>query len=562
MRLTQPLHPGMGANVLTLLEQMAPLPPFGFVAGQAVASALVDLYGAGGGVYNDVDVFVRTPFTSHRQDSLVLLPQRYAPEIAMRPAPSPDGGEAPEYSFMALQQTLVAAPTYSISGVRREELLNEVFYHTSSPMDAVASARCVLASFDINAVRVGVDLASGQLIWDVHFEQFCHTGELRLCALHTPYHSLLRLIRKAKELPEVSVNLEASAALVGLLSAPAVKETITRFNAATFWFGAKYLEQAKVLKGELAPYFSPKSEWRFFDAAKNKARRGYGDETAEAFELGTMLRRGEVPAELAAMGSDRLIDLLTMPGRVYRHFDATTRGQVSVPRTWMSKLLALPSIGAQAALVGPAYAAELPVAAAGRELAAFLTRHPVAAERMMGQQAHEQLATLRAVQNYLQGCSIPDADYVIERAASVSSAGTLPAMVSACGSVISEERDQVLGELSVPINFDESMWAQWPRAEVKVLQNRRAMLEWSARHELELPLYWGAGALYIGINLGRNPRDVSLVRFPIDEPSRLLDSGFRVTRRKRMPVAMQSCHRELCIVLYNYAGKQGWRKPR
>ena len=44
--------------ILAKLGEMATLPANGILAGQSVASALMDLCGMGGGVYNDIDIFL------------------------------------------------------------------------------------------------------------------------------------------------------------------------------------------------------------------------------------------------------------------------------------------------------------------------------------------------------------------------------------------------------------------------------------------------------------------------------------------------------------------------
>ena len=51
------LHPGMGESIVAHLSQFGNLPKTGILAGQAVDSAITDLFGNGGGVYNDLDIF-------------------------------------------------------------------------------------------------------------------------------------------------------------------------------------------------------------------------------------------------------------------------------------------------------------------------------------------------------------------------------------------------------------------------------------------------------------------------------------------------------------------------
>lgn len=542
----------MGAAVLTHLRRLVNLPERGFVAGQAVASALEDLYGAGGGVYNDVDVFIRAPQFSKPRERLVLLPSRYATELILDLVPGTEYGQLP------MQQTLVAAPTYTISGVRRNELLNEVFYSTSQILGPVSSARCVLTSFDINAVRVGVDIETGLLLWDPAFAQFARTGELRLCALHTPYHSLVRLLRKFRELPNVTVDVEASASLVAVLSAPEVRRSLEKEKAATFWFGAKYAEQARAVAGNLAPYFSLRSQHRYYDEIARKVRPGFGDETSAPYELSTLRRRGEPDVTCSARLGENLLDMLTLPAQIYEHFAITSRRSIVVPAVpWKAEVLKLAPLAAQHQSFGAGYLDGLVSATPARTLAKLLAPRLGVACNLQGLTAAEQLALFERVGAHLEAAGVPDVDHIRDSGAFDSVISDLTAWIQGCEKALARERARRLGALAVPTVLDESVWAEWPGAKVTLLSTERMLREWCARHGWTAPMFSG-GYLWIGADLGRHAKDTSLLHFYVDGGALLLGRRAGFEKRGRMPVALQPAHQKLRLLLHGFARSEGW----
>jgi hypothetical protein len=542
----------MGAAVLTHLRRLVVLPERGFVAGQAVASSLDDLYGAGGGVYNDVDVFIRAPSFTTPRERLVLLPSRFTTQLCLQPAP----GAA--YDHLALRHTVISAPTYTISGVRRRDLLNEVFYTTSKVLGPLESARCVLTSFDINAVHVGVDIATGELVWDLAFEHFARTSELRLCALHTPYHSLVRLLRKQQELPRVTVNAEASASLVGLLSTPGVRRSIEMHKAATFWFGAKYAEQAQAVRRELSPYFSLRTEHRYFDDVTRRVKKGFGDETNAPYELSTLVRRGEPAVTCSPSVGDSLVDMLALPAQVYAKFDATSRSSIVVPAIpWKAAVAQLPALDAQQQLFGPGYFDRFDSAAQARTLAKALTPRLGVANLLKGLDGVAQLEWVTRALAFLESEGVPDVDHILNHAVFHSVPGDGASWLQGCELVLKQERARQLGKVSFAPVLDEAVWAEWPDAKIVHLATERLMREWCIQNHWETPLTM-SGYLWLGVSLGRHARDTSMVRLEVDRSTGMLTTRGKTSKRVRMPVALQESHKRLYILLRGYARTEGW----
>jgi hypothetical protein len=111
--------------------------------------------------------------------------------------------------------------------------------------------------------------------------------------------------------------------------------------------------------------------------------------------------------------------------------------------------------------------------------------------------------------------------------------------------------------LAVPTVLDEAVWAEWPDTQVTLLSTERMLREWCAHHGWEFPTLLHS-YLWIGVNMGRHPRDTSLVRFAVDRGTGLLGGRHGFETRARMPVAMQKDHKKLRILLHGFARTEGW----
>lgn len=219
MQSNLPLAPSMGELVLQRLQQIAPtqslqgqlLHPGCYdiiIAGQAVASAVSELFGGGTGVvYNDIDAFV------------LLHPGLEAPnEPAQRKGPrsvvhtltqssvriEEDYGQLKSWSERA----------FRLRTTRREGLLNEVlcdYYLLPSwnKQGALLRVFCAreavrfLQTFDLNCVQVGVRLSDKSLVWTPAFERFHRTREMLVETVTTPLHTAIRWFKKKRELEGV-----------------------------------------------------------------------------------------------------------------------------------------------------------------------------------------------------------------------------------------------------------------------------------------------------------------------------------------------------------------------
>ncbi len=558
-RLHQPLHPDMGTVVLDALRSRAELPPSGVLAGQAVASALEDCFGRGGGVYNDIDVFRQLPHRApsrEREDR--IAPTLSMCALAVSRMPEKD---AEDYDHLKLVPTLVTHETYRIERAVRRDALNVVLYRASGIPNAEPLR--VLRGFDLNCVRVGVDLQTRRLVWTPDYEAFLRTSELRLCAAHTPFHSLLRLLKKREELADVTLPLEASLALAALMAQPEHRRALQERRTATFWYGSKYQALARSFRASLGSTF--RLETHLLRKGERGALvRGAGDETSNAALFGTLVPRSPPDASperpLPALSENPRLDVHRLPGLVYRAFEAPSkRSRVAVsgwstltrPGSWSAPFAAL---GADRYFEG--WRARDSIA----RLQQGLQDAPV--ELMLHRSAREQLGLLQLVRETVRASGAPDRPH-LERA-TLAELATQPGLApgQACEQVLRLERGQRLSRMAASFEVRESVWRTHlahPSATLHRLDSMREAREFAYRHGWttlleEVPLL--SGLVLAGAG-ARHPRDVAVLCFETDTARTGLEWRFRVFRRTRMPAVLVEAWLGAVLALFEDARAQG-----
>jgi hypothetical protein len=305
------LRPEMGTAVIRYLSQFAELPKAGILAGQAVASAVDDLWGRkGSGVYNDLDVFRRvSPNWDIRQDRANQTADRRTMG-AMRC--SGDG-------YGAMSQMIELVEGYAIQSVNRQGMLNFVNCTLSHGLlDVGLTARRVIGSFDLNCVRVGVDLARGKLIWDRHFERFLGSRQIEITMVHTPWHTFLRLCKKLDELQGVYADVEAAAVICAGVTRSYCLSAMVREKNLSLQFGKKHVELAEKYRSLWAPYFDLesttllKTNSGWIDVLRKPEWMGAGEPGKEV-TLWTMHPKGEIDRSMQQK-LDRMGQAVVMMG--------------------------------------------------------------------------------------------------------------------------------------------------------------------------------------------------------------------------------------------------------
>lgn len=245
------LQASMGAAVLEKLGAMAPLPSSGYVAGQAVASAISELFGDGRAViYNDVDVFRDARGDSDGPDydyDAAPRSERKRPALSLTQF---CGNElVREYGQISLN----AVKRYQVRRVSRDGMLNEVHceFEEVTPQD-------FLATFDMNCVQVGVDIETKALFWTPAFDEFCRTRQLDIASMHTPFHSLIRYFRKRRELEGVYGNDERMIEMAGVAYHRGLEMKqgkLAEFADLRWRFGHVMVEKYREVASDILPHF-------------------------------------------------------------------------------------------------------------------------------------------------------------------------------------------------------------------------------------------------------------------------------------------------------------------
>lgn len=195
----------MAHAILGHLGQYAALPNEGILAGQAVCSAILDLFGEGGGVYNDIDIFIgadeskKAELEANREEEALALGMSVA--------------SFDEYDGVSLMNDT----NYTIDGTTRDGLLNYVWCTLPTRRSKLTPTR-VLMSFDINCVEVALDLATGKLYWTPAFASFAQNRQLEFTSLETPGRSILRYSKKRTELAGVYGDDQLNLELIALVT--------------------------------------------------------------------------------------------------------------------------------------------------------------------------------------------------------------------------------------------------------------------------------------------------------------------------------------------------------
>lgn len=241
------LHPTMGEAVIEHLSKLCLIPDRGLIAGQAVASAVSELFYDGRAVkYNDVDLFV--PASDNALGRQFFLRNMGAGIKAIDTCNFISSTDGYHYVDEEGQPIHHRHTVYSVAQVHREDMLNTI----ECAFSDWADAHSVLSSFDMNNVQVGVDLQQRKLYWTFHFEQFMRSHQLEIVRLHTPLHSLVRYFTKLEELDGVHGNDDRMTEMVAA-AYEHVKETHGQLSQ--WQIGARYQEKLDAIVSKVAPNF-------------------------------------------------------------------------------------------------------------------------------------------------------------------------------------------------------------------------------------------------------------------------------------------------------------------
>lgn len=189
-------------QVLQRLEQFAPLPKVGTVAGQAVASIFQELLGHPvRGPVNDIDVFVdwRVPRPLRGRADPPVPPTignwvqktgRHTTGMALVV-----GGSMKGLPVITTRSNINIMRTYR-DGLINYTLVEPTGVGSESWASSLAVSQNIVEGFDLNLVGVGINLQSHQVVATDEYIQFLRTSQLKVKTCNTPIHTLIRLANK------------------------------------------------------------------------------------------------------------------------------------------------------------------------------------------------------------------------------------------------------------------------------------------------------------------------------------------------------------------------------
>lgn len=258
--INQDLDASMGARVIDYLNNYSKLPDQGIVAGQAVASALYDLFGDGvrRGPINDIDIFAakKNGVKDRFHSSFDLTKTTYKGKVPIRV-------QNENFDYQVINSyNFHKTKVLKIGHVSNDGLLNIIACNPgrdflSGSSKHKLSAQEVITSFDLNCVEVAVDLETKKLSWSREFAQFIHSQQLKLTNIHGELHSLIRMQKKMAEMPWMYCNMEASA--LAMQHSYNLKVLKTQFNGESSkslpTMGPKYKARYDALGDSVSQYF-------------------------------------------------------------------------------------------------------------------------------------------------------------------------------------------------------------------------------------------------------------------------------------------------------------------
>jgi len=174
----------LGRDIIRRLNQYAELPQAGFLAGGAVANAILSMEWGGEYPINDLDIF--------RIESTDGLYSYQMPHRGTR-------GD-----FVGSCKAIIVinnyGRSYTVSKTKVKGILNFIDVQLEMNHEKMENYRIIMEGFDLNCCQAGIDLESAELIYSPSFEAFLKTKHLKVSHPCTPFHTAIRIAKKKKEL--------------------------------------------------------------------------------------------------------------------------------------------------------------------------------------------------------------------------------------------------------------------------------------------------------------------------------------------------------------------------
>jgi len=181
------------------------LPNNGILAGQALASAIMELLDIGiSPIYNDIDIFyLINDYTLDKKRSIKeIIKERSNKTVRFSEVVT-------EYDHYNHKNYYYDKYSYKVEVSLKSGPLNKTYisYH-GFVGDIKNLSSLIINNFDINSTQVAISLYNGNLEYTEEFVEFLYTKQLKVVRYNTPIHSYIRLAKKHAELKGTYVNIE------------------------------------------------------------------------------------------------------------------------------------------------------------------------------------------------------------------------------------------------------------------------------------------------------------------------------------------------------------------
>jgi hypothetical protein len=184
-----------GRQAISILRDRYGLPESGFIAGGSIANIVWELVSGNKAVVNDIDVF---RYIGKIEESEVYEITKDGKKLSFL---EKETQYFDDYNGMNFRTS--PSKYYIIDTSSKDGIFNYVDYRSSTP-----DVDIIINSFDINCTTIGYDISTDRLFWLKSFDDFLKTGELKVCSLTSPSHTVIRLYKKSIELNAKFSNME------------------------------------------------------------------------------------------------------------------------------------------------------------------------------------------------------------------------------------------------------------------------------------------------------------------------------------------------------------------
>jgi hypothetical protein len=198
-----------------LKKEFGRLPDSGVVAGQAVSSAVIEMLGIGKGIYNDLDIFCtysEYPNFHPEEDEMYRSRSISTVNKTDLTRNSRSSGAASVWvGSYDVDVGHIKQTGYSITSSSTDPRnpnhnyveVSDFFGREEEPGEVIIN------SFDINCVQISIDLKNKTVHWSKDFQNFLYSKELKVTYYGTPMHTSIRLLKKEKDLPFTTLDLNS-----------------------------------------------------------------------------------------------------------------------------------------------------------------------------------------------------------------------------------------------------------------------------------------------------------------------------------------------------------------